>query len=155
MVEMIIKRFEDLTLDELYDDLYLRVDVFVVEQNCPYPEIDGKDRYAYHLLCKDEAGKIIASLRILDKGQTFSEMAVGRVVVSPDHRGEGLGKKMMKRAIDFICKELKVPCFNLQAQAHLTPFYEKLGLKICTDIYLEDDIPHQSMIYEAKDHQNE
>ena len=90
-METIVKRFEELTVDELYDILKLRVDVFVVEQNCPYPEIDGKDRFGFHVIMRDEQG-IAAYLRALEPGVSFSEAALGRVITAPDRRRCGLGK---------------------------------------------------------------
>ena len=87
-MELIIKKFDELTVNELYDILKLRVDVFVVEQECPYPEIDNKDQNAYHIWLKDEDG-IAAYVRVLDKGVSFEDAAIGRVISAKRRKGYG------------------------------------------------------------------
>jgi ElaA protein len=145
-MEWLIKRFEELTLQELYDILRLRNSVFILEQKCPYQDIDGRDSHGYHLFLKDEDGKICAYLRILEKGQTFDEISIGRVIVRKDKRGAGLAKAMLLKAISFIRKRLNGKTIKIEAQAYLKEFYRKIGFEPYSDLYLEDDIPHIKMV---------
>lgn len=144
---MDIKAFDELTLEELYDVLALRTDVFVVEQNCPYPEVDGKDTTCYHLLVKED-GKLLAYLRILPKGLSFEEASIGRVVVDKDHRGKGLARPMMEAAIAFIMETLGEETIKISAQAYLEEFYGSVGFEAVSEVYLEDGIPHKDMVYQ-------
>ncbi|MEI4302474.1 GNAT family N-acetyltransferase [Streptococcus suis] len=141
-----IKAFDQLSLQELYGILTLRVDVFVVEQACPYPEVDGKDPNCLHLLGTDE-GELVAYLRILPAGLSYDEVSIGRVVIKPSHRGKGLGRPMMEQAIHFITNEWKERQIKIGAQAHLEKFYSSLGFEAVSEVYLEDDIPHLDMLY--------
>lgn len=144
---MDIKAFDELTLEELYDVLALRTDVFVVEQNCPYPEVDGKDKKCYHLLVKEDR-KLLAYLRILPKGLSFEEASIGRVVVDKDHRGKSLARPMMEAAIAFIMETLGEETIKISAQAHLEEFYGSVGFEAVSEVYLEDGIPHKDMVYQ-------
>lgn len=121
------RSFDQLTLDQLYAILALRTDVFVVEQACPYPEIDGKDQASYHLFA-EEAGEIVAYLRILPAGLSYKEASIGRVVIRASHRGRGLGRPMMQEAIDYIVQELQESQIKIGAQAHLEDFLSLTGL---------------------------
>lgn len=141
-----INSFEQLNLEELYALLALRTDVFVVEQSCPYPEVDRRDSACYHLLVK-EKNELIAYLRILPRGQTFEEASIGRVLVSPSYRGQGLARFIMVKAIEFIEKEWKEEKIKIAAQAYLQDFYVQIGFEVVSDVYLEDDIPHVDMLY--------
>ncbi|HCW52904.1 MAG TPA: GNAT family N-acetyltransferase [Clostridium sp.] len=141
-----LKKFNELTLEEMYKILQLRNEVFIVEQNCLYQDIDDKDQKSYHLFCREEE-KIIACVRILEKGLSFDEIAIGRVCVSKDFRGKGIAREIMKKAIRFIEKELCGNSIKIQAQAYLIGFYESLGFKGISEEYLEDDIPHIDMMY--------
>ncbi|HEM3517748.1 TPA: GNAT family N-acetyltransferase [Streptococcus suis] len=141
-----IKSFDQLSLQELYGILTLRVDVFVVEQACPYPEVDGKDPNCLHLLGMDN-GELVAYLRILPAGLSYDEVSIGRVVIKPSHRGKGLGRPMMEQAIHFITNEWKERQIKIGAQAHLEKFYSSLGFEPVSEVYLEDDIPHLDMLY--------
>ncbi|HFU3724666.1 TPA: GNAT family N-acetyltransferase [Streptococcus suis] len=141
-----IKAFDQLSLQELYGILTLRVDVFVVEQACPYPEVDGKDPNCLHLLGTDE-GELVAYLRILPAGLSYDEVSIGRVVIKSRHRGKGLGRPMMEQAIHFITNEWKESQIKIGAQAHLEKFYSSLGFEPVSEVYLEDDIPHLDMLY--------
>ncbi|MBM7268041.1 GNAT family N-acetyltransferase [Streptococcus sp. 2018037] len=141
-----IKVFDQLSLQELYGILTLRVDVFVVEQACPYPEVDGKDPNCLHLLGTDE-GELVAYLRILPAGLSYDEVSIGRVVIKSSHRGKGLGRPMMEQAIHFITNEWKERQIKIGAQAHLEKFYSSLGFEPVSEVYLEDDIPHLDMLY--------
>ncbi|HEM6145777.1 TPA: GNAT family N-acetyltransferase [Streptococcus suis] len=141
-----IKAFDQLSLQELYGILTLRVDVFVVEQACPYPEVDGKDPNCLHLLGTDE-GELVAYLRILPAGLSYDEVSIGRVVIKSSHRGKGLGRPMMEQAIHFITNEWKERQIKIGAQAHLEKFYSSLGFEPVSEVYLEDGIPHLDMLY--------
>lgn len=141
-----LKRFNELTVEELYKILQLRSEIFVVEQNCPYQDVDNKDERSYHLFCKEEE-KIISYLRVLEKDLSFDEIAIGRVCVSKDFRGKGIAREIMKKAIRFIEEELHGNTIKIQAQAYLIDFYSSLGFKSISEEYLEDDIPHIDMMY--------
>ncbi|XOQ45259.1 MAG: N-acetyltransferase domain-containing protein [Clostridium sp.] len=144
-----IKRFHELTTDELYEILRLRCEVFVVEQKCPYSDVDGKDKFAFHLFTRDSAGKICACLRILDRGQVFKERSIGRLLVRKDCRGRGLAREMLNRAIQFIQSSAREN-IRIEAQAYLQDFYSHAGFIPCSPIYLEDGIEHVEMLYIAK-----
>ncbi|WP_105125019.1 GNAT family N-acetyltransferase [Streptococcus suis] len=141
-----IKAFDQLSLQELYTILTLRTNVFVVEQACPYPEVDGKDPNCLHLLGTDN-GELVAYLRILPAGLSYDEVSIGRVVIKPSHRGKGLGRPMMEQAIHYITNEWKENQIKIGAQAYLEKFYQSLGFKPVSEVYLEDDIPHLDMLY--------
>ncbi|WP_421410278.1 GNAT family N-acetyltransferase [Streptococcus suis] len=141
-----IKAFDQLSLQELYGILTLRVDVSVVEQACPYPEVDGKDPNCLHLLGTDEE-ELVAYLRILPAGLSYDEVSIGRVVIKSSHRGKGLGRPMMEQAIHFITNEWKESQIKIGAQAHLEKFYSSLGFEPVSEVYLEDGIPHLDMLY--------
>lgn len=143
-----IKRFNELNIEELYKILELRSKVFVVEQECPYQDCDGKDKNSYHLFC-EENDKVIAVLRIIDKGISYKEVSIGRVSVDMDYRGKGYAGEMMTKAIDFIKEELKETEIKIQAQAYLINFYKSFGFQEVSEIYLEDDIPHVDMLYKS------
>lgn len=142
-----IKHFSELTLAEFHDVIALRIRVFVVEQNCPYQELDGKDKKSYHLICRDGMGKIVATARILPPGLAYKEVAIGRVVVSESIRGLGLGHELMRQCVQFILAEFGMVDIRLSAQAHLEKYYEKHQFKSTGHNYLEDNIPHVEMLH--------
>lgn len=148
-MEWKLKTFDELSKEELYEILKLRVDVFVVEQNCPYEEIDSKDLDCYHLFCTDK-GEIIAYLRILKKGVSFDNISIGRVVIKNNYRKLGLGRVMLTKALLYIKNELKEETIKISAQHYLIEFYESLGFNPISDVYLEDGIPHINMILSFK-----
>jgi len=139
-----LKKFDALTNGELYDVLRLRVDIFVVEQTCPYPEIDGKDPKSLHLMYK-ENGSIVAYARILPPGLSFDEASIGRIIVAKSHRGTGLGHELLDQAIKASLAEYNQP-IKIGAQAYLEKYYEAAGFVTVSDVYLEDDIPHIDML---------
>ena len=141
-----IKAFDQLSLQELYTILTLRTNVFVVEQACPYPEVDGKDPNCLHLLGTIN-GELVAYLRILPAGLRYDEVSIGRVVIKPSHRGKGLGRLMMEQAIHCITNEWKESQIIIGAQAYLEKFYQSLGFEPVSEVYLEDDIQHLDMLY--------
>lgn len=141
-----LKTFDELTIDELHDIVQLRINVFVVEQNCPYPELDGKDRKAYHFFGHNEEGRIVAYTRIFGPGEYYDQPAIGRVVVDSEHRGDGTGYALMKGAIANMRKLFGDKQIKIGAQKYLVEFYEKLGFANTEDEYVEDGIPHTYMI---------
>lgn len=141
-----IKAFDQLSLQELYTILTLRTNVFVVEQACPYPDLDGKDPNCLHLLGTIN-GELVAYLRILPAGLRYDEVSIGRVVIKPSHRGKGLGRLMMEQAIHCITNEWKESQIKIGAQAYLEKFYQSLGFEPVSEVYLEDDILHLDMLY--------
>ena len=114
--------------------------------------MDDKDKHAYHLFLEDEKnGSIVAAvLRILPENISYEDMAIGRVIVKKPYRGQGLSKIMMNRAIDFIIDDLGKKRIRLSGQAYLTEFYEDLGFKKVSDVYLEDGIDHYEFLYEIE-----
>lgn len=145
-MEWNIKRFDQLSLQELYEILRLRCEVFVAEQNCPYEDIDGKDMSAYHVFALDPEGHVCACLRVLDSGQTFPERSIGRVLVGRAYRGSGLAREMLDTAISFIQKSGKEK-IRIEAQSYLKDFYRHAGFIPSSRPYLEDGIEHIEMIY--------
>lgn len=143
-----VKSFDQLSTRDLYALLALRTDVFVVEQECPYPELDGRDLFCHHLLVEEE-GQLVAYLRILPKGQSFADVSIGRVVIKQSHRGKGLAKPLMEKALDYILQEWQEERVMISAQAHLEQFYSQLGFEPVSEVYLEDGIPHLDMLYQA------
>ncbi len=137
-------RFEELTAAELYEMLKLRVDVFVVEQNCPYPELDNLDQESVHLAYR-ENGKILAYARLLPGEVKYGVPSIGRVIVSPDARGRGLARELIRRSIDFIFTEWRSEEIRLQGQLYLKEFYQSFGFDPISDVYDEDGIPHLDM----------
>ena len=146
-----IKPFEELSASELYDILWQRCSIFVVEQSCPYPDIDGADRLAWQLFGCDEEGRLAASMRILKPGVTYDALALGRVAVAPECRGHGYAREMMERAINFALNDLGEDTIKIGAQDYLTGFYESLVFRRISEVYLEDGIPHVDMVYIKKE----
>lgn len=137
--------FNELSIHELYSYLQLRVNVFIVEQNCPYPELDGYDEKSYHLAFV-ENNEPLAYARILPSGQKYSRISIGRVIVKKEARGKGLAKELMNECLQFIEKKWPNQEIQLQAQSHLAHFYGSFGFKAISDEYLEDNIPHVDMV---------
>lgn len=142
-MELVIKHFDELTNGELYDILKARSDVFVVEQSCPYPDMDGKDKSAYHLFLRDENG-IAAYLRVLGAGVSFPEPALGRILTT--RRGEGLGAEIVREGIRFAREKLGAEKLRIEAQVYARGFYEKLGFRQCSEPFMDDGIEHIEMI---------
>ena len=144
---IITKTFSELDTEELYQILRLRSEVFVVEQNCVYQDIDNKDQNAIHLYFK-ENDQIVAYTRIFKAGEYYENPCIGRVVVSKKNRGKDLGKKIMIDSIEYIKQNIKGEKIELSAQKYLDKFYKDLGFYKIGEDYLEDGIPHQRMIKE-------
>ncbi len=143
--------FNQLNPRELYAIMALRQEVFVVEQNCPYLDADGKDLAAWHLMGFDSENNLIAYTRLLPEGVSYEGYtSIGRVVSSPAVRGAGAGREVMQRSID-MCRHLFGPlAIKIGAQTYLLRFYESLGFQSTGEEYLEDGIPHTKMILTFK-----
>lgn len=141
-----LKKWEELTATELYGILQLRVDVFVVEQNCPYPELDGKDLKCSHLWVSDVNGRVHACCRLVPPGVSYKDASIGRVASSLVMRREGLGREVMKRSIEQQRESYPGLDIRISAQSYLQKFYESFGFEVEGEEYLEDDIPHKEMV---------
>lgn len=151
------KTFSELSLNQLYDVLKLRVDVFVVEQTCFYPDLDSDknvlDRHpqTLHLLGYQEE-QLVAYLRILPKGQSYPEyISIGRVVTAAQARGAGLGHELMLEGISRCQKHFPNEEIKISAQQHLKDYYQQYGFIQVSEMYLEDNIPHIAMIRQFRD----
>jgi ElaA protein len=139
--------FEELSLDELYEILRLRQEVFIVEQECAYLDADGKDKLALHVLGKDIKHKIRAYARIFPSGIAYTNyQSIGRIITSMEIRGTGTGKKLVKQCITYCKNHFGEENIKISAQSHLIPFYNQFGFREIGDGYLEDNIPHQAMV---------
>ena len=156
MIQFTCKPFADLTVFELYDIMALRQEIFVIEQNCPYLDADGKDLKGWHLMGRqisDEntEGVLVVYTRLLPKGVSYDDYAsIGRVVSSASVRGSGAGKILMQKSIEMMEKLYPNQPVKIGAQTYLLKFYESLGFESTGEEYLEDDIPHTSMILKNK-----
>ena len=139
-----IKPFETLTTAELYNLLQIRNEVFIVEQNCVYQDVDSKDQKAYHIIGELD-GIVVAYARLFKSKDYFDEASIGRVLVKQTHRNFKLGHLLMERAIYFISSELGEIKITISAQLYLKFFYESHGFIQTSDTYLEVDIPHIEM----------
>ncbi|MEM8526554.1 MAG: GNAT family N-acetyltransferase [Bacteroidota bacterium] len=141
-----LKPFYELFLDELYECLRLRQEVFVVEQDCPYLDNDDKDQKGLHLMGKVD-GELMAYARLLPKGVSYENYAsIGRIVTSLKGRGKGYGKSLVQTAIAEIEQNWGKQAIKISAQQYLLKFYQELGFQAVGEDYLEDDIPHIAMI---------
>lgn len=140
-----VRRMDEFSARELYALLKMRVDVFVVEQKCPYPELDGKDPQALHLRLHT-GDDLIASARILRPVEATDPVKIGRVLVSPAHRGKKLGDALMREAITVCEQQFSTHAIALSAQSHLQLFYQSFGFAPTSDEYFEDGIPHIDML---------
>ncbi|EFR44226.1 GNAT family N-acetyltransferase [Streptococcus pseudoporcinus] len=138
-----IKSFKELSREQLFAILKARVDVFVVEQDCAYPEIDDLDKTAIHLFKIDGFEQVIAYCRLIP---TKSEIKLGRVLVGKSYRKSGLGRDLVSYALSYCAKEYTMKPVYAQAQAYLEKFYNSFGFYSTSEVYLEDKIPHIDMI---------
>lgn len=145
-----MKKFDELSAEEIYEILRIRNQIFIVEQQCPYLDCDGRDMKSYHLFMENN-NEIAAYLRIIEKGVSYNEISIGRVLVNSDYRGKGLARNMMKEAMKFINNQLNEDTIRIEAQAYLIDFYKSFGFKQISEVFLEDNIPHIEMLY-TKDH---
>lgn len=145
-MELKVKTFAQLSNTELYAILKLRVDVFVVEQACPYPEIDGRDEGSLHVWLEED-GEILAYLRVLNRGVESEYVAIGRVIAA--RRRQGLGSEIMKAGIRVAQERFQAEAIYLEGQVYAQGFYESLGFRQISEPYLEDNIPHIKMLRES------
>ncbi len=144
-MNIIIKTFTELTTNELYAILQLRSEVFIVEQNCAYQDVDFKDQKALHIIgCKNK--KVVAYTRIFKAGDYFKNASIGRVVVKQNERQYGYGKVIMQAAINAVEEHFKQTKIHISAQKYLLKFYTGLGFEQVGEEYLEDNIPHVGMV---------
>ena len=144
-VHWTIQHFDELTALEHHHIIALRTSIFVVEQDCPYQEVDHKDLHSYHVWgTLDDT--IVAVIRIVESGISYPEISLGRVAVAMDYRGTNVGNDLMKVSIDFINKKLGKQAIRISAQEHLQRFYQRFNFKTVSAMYLEDDIPHVEML---------
>lgn len=148
-MELVIKHFRELTAEELFDIYKLRVSVFVVEQNCPYQEVDSADRLAYHIWLKDRDG-IQAYLRVLPKGATFEDVSIGRVIAVK--RRCGLGSKILAAGVQTAKEKFQAERIVIEAQTYARKLYENAGFVQSSEEFLEDGIPHIQMTWERDKH---
>ncbi|CDF81266.1 GCN5-related N-acetyltransferase [Formosa agariphila KMM 3901] len=145
MLDIRIKFFNELTINELYALLQLRSEVFVVEQNCVYQDIDGKDNKALHVL-GFKNNELVAYTRIFRSGDYFENASIGRVIVKATERTHKYGYDIMKASIHAVNDEFRETTIKISAQKHLESFYNNLGFNCISEPYLEDGIPHIGMI---------
>lgn len=147
MITTIVKTFSELTTQELYNVLQLRSEVFVVEQDCVYQDVDGKDQKSLHVLgIKNDI--IVAYTRVFKPGDYFEQASIGRVVVKENERTFKYGYDIMNASIDAIKTNFNKTIVKISAQTYLRKFYNNLGFKQVGEEYLEDGIPHIAMIKE-------
>jgi ElaA protein len=139
--------FDKLNLDELYEIMKLRQEVFIVEQNCPFVDADGKDQLAWHFMMYGENNQLIAYTRLFDKNVYYDGFtSIGRVVTSSSARGGGIGKVLMQKSIEKTIELFGNEPIKIGAQSYLTKFYQSLGFELTGNDYLEDGIEHTFMI---------
>ena len=144
-MEIFIKKYDELTVDELYEILKLRSEVFVVEQNCVYQDVDNIDKQSFHIYMKEkDKPEIYVYLRVFEKDKETSQ--IGRVVTSKDHRRKGYASQLMLRAIELSKNKMKKTKIYLEGQVYAADLYKKLGFKVISDEFLEDGIPHYKML---------
>lgn len=141
-MELIVKHFSQLSAEELFEIYKLRVSVFIVEQRCPYQDVDDADRTAYHLWLRDENG-IAAYARLLPPGAAFPTAAIGRVIAV--RRRCGLGTRIVDAAINAAREKLSADVITIEAQVYARSLYEKAGFVQTSEEFLEDGIPHVQM----------
>lgn len=146
-MDLVVKEFNQLTAHELYDIMKARVDIFVVEQECPYPELDNKDQSATHVWLQDQDG-IQAYLRVLPAGISFEEVALGRVIARK--RRCGLATKLLEVGIQIAKEKYSADAIKIEAQVYAKSLYESVGFKQTSDEFLEDGIPHVEMVLNFK-----
>ena len=148
MLNWQLKRFDELDINSLYALLKLRCDVCVVEQNCPYPDLDDLDQGSLHLLGWKDA-ELAAYLRIFVYDKAANEVKIGRVVTSEAARGQGFGYELMRHGVEAAETHFSTYNIRISAQYHLREFYQSFGFTIVSDVYQEDGIPHVALLKQA------
>ena len=138
------KTFQELTTDELYELLRVRSEVFVVEQNCVYQDMDGDDQQSIHLWLTMQ-GRVVALARVCPAGTHMKEISIGRVITI--ERNKGYGKQIMLHAIDAAIEYFDAKLIELEAQEYARGFYEKVGFRQSSDTFMLDGIPHIKMTW--------
>ena len=141
---VIIKKFHDLDKLELYKIMQLRIEVFVVEQDCPYQDLDGLDELGTHLWLEED-NEIMSYLRINPPETRFDEVSFGRIVTKKSVRKKGLSEAIILKSLEIVEQENLGPV-RISAQSYLENYYSKFGFVKCSDEYLEDNIPHVEML---------
>lgn len=142
-----LKKYNELSTDELYQILQLRAEVFIVEQQCVYQDLDSKDQDAFHLMLHNQDNLLLAYTRLLPPDISYKNYSsIGRVVSHPDFRSKGLGKSIMQKSILYIENLFPQNHIKISAQSYLIKFYESFSFQTIGDEYLEDNIPHTTMI---------
>ena len=142
-MELVVKQFDELGTRELYSILKLRIDVFVVEQECFYPDLDGLDMEAIHVYLADDDGSIAAYLRVLKKHDEEGVARIGRVIAAK--RGSGIGRELVEAAIQVAVGRFDAREIYVESQVQAQGFYEKLGFVACSDVFDDAGIPHVAM----------
>lgn len=145
MINWLLKIFDELSVHELYAILQLRNEVFAIEQNCVYPDMDNNDQPSHHLMAWQN-NKLIAYTRIIPPGIIYTEPSIGRVVISPSIRGTGMGKKLMEKSMEETYKLYGKTPIKIGAQLYLLKFYADMGFTQTSEIYMEDGIEHIEMM---------
>lgn len=146
MMNWTIKAFEELTVQELYDVLHLRNEIFVVEQQCAYQDLDYSDQKALHLMGRNAEGRLVAYTRLFGPGIKYAEASIGRVITSQLARGTGTGRQLMEKSIAAVEEAYGKGPIKIGAQQYLHRFYTSLGFEQTSDTYMEDGIPHIEMV---------
>lgn len=147
MQHFILKYFDDLNIQELYDLLQLREAVFQIEQNCVYPDLDDKDKKCFHLLVYKDA-ELAAYARLVPEGISYDKyVSIGRVLSALKYRKEGFGRLLMQEAMQQMQLLFPNQVIKISAQAYLQKFYESFGFTRVSDEYMEDNIPHIAMVF--------
>ena len=144
-MQTVIKTFAELGTEELYEILRLREAVFIVEQDCPYPEADGRDYDAVHYFYKEDDGHVVAYLRLYRKKDEPDTVQVGRVVTAASVRGTGMGGSILHEGVQYAVGQMGARQLYLEAQVYAIGFYEKEGFAVSSEEFLEDGIPHVEM----------
>lgn len=144
-MEVIIKNFDELSAEEVYQVLALRTDIFVVEQECAYQEVDGFDQASQHFLGMD-GGKLVAYARNVPPKQVYNEPSIGRVAVHKDYRQKGYGRIIFRAALSELIKSYPEQTLKIQAQVYLEGFYQSFGFKTVTEPYPDFGIWHVDML---------
>ncbi len=142
-MEFIIKHFNELTTTELYEILKTRAEIFVVEQDCVYQDLDDKDQDAMHVFCFNDAGRVAACLRVFWKDEAAGVAQIGRVVTL--EHGTGLGGRMLHRGVVLATESFRAKKIYLEAQQYAIGYYAKEGFEVVSEPFLEDGIPHVKM----------
>jgi ElaA protein len=146
-VKYALKRFGDLSPEELYTIMQLRQQVFAVEQNCPYQDADHHDQASYHLCGYSDDNHLIAYSRLVPPDEIYKDFcSIGRVINDIRVRGRGIGRNLMRRSVEIISHLFPEIPVKISAQTYLIPFYESFGFKRIGEVYLEDNTPHIQMV---------